>query len=92
MALPVLALTIAYLLVIATTDGAGSAIGFRAIFTMVLFPLVVLVTVAVNYVIAYKPFKSPSWAFSRGMIVPAIGVVLEYAYLWQIWEKYPSIS
>jgi phosphatidylglycerophosphate synthase len=90
--LPICALIVGYFLVIATTDGQGSSIGFRSIGALIAFPVVVLSTFALNFVIAFPRDKSRGSSFAIGMIVPVLVFIIEYVYLWQVWKQYPSIS
>lgn len=89
---PMCALAVGYFLVIATTDGEGSAIGFRAIGALIAFPIAVIVTFVVNFLIALPLESSRASSFAVGMVVPILILIAEYAYLWQVWEEYPSIS
>lgn len=90
--LPICALLIGYVLVMGTTQGEGSSIGFRAIAALIALPVVVLLTFALNFFIAFPRKTSRLSSFAIGMIVPAIALIVEYAYLWQIWKEYPDIS
>lgn len=90
--LPVCGLIVGYFLVLATTDGEGSSIGFRAIGALIVFPVVVLITLVINYVIAFPRTKSRSSSFAIGMVVPVLAVIIEYVYLWQVWRQYPDIG
>ena len=86
------ALIIGYLLVIATTDGEGSSIGFRAIGALIALPFAAIVTFVMNFLIALPLENSRSSSFVVGMIVPIMIFIAEYVYLWQVWKEYPSIS
>lgn len=90
--LPICALIAGYLLVIATTDGEGSSIGFRAIGALIALPVAVILTFALNFLIAFPREDSRSSSFAVGMIVPVLICKAEYVYLWQVWRQYPSIS
>ncbi|OEY67507.1 hypothetical protein [Marinobacter sp. X15-166B] len=90
--LPLCAMTAGYFLVIATTDGQGSSIGFRAIGVLVAFPIAVLVTALLNFLFVFSRKTTRSASFAAGMVVPILLLSIEYAYLWQVWEQYPGIS
>ena len=90
--LPICALLVGYFLVLATTDGEGSSIGFRAIGALIALPIVALLTFVVNFLIVFPWRKSRSSSFALGMIMPVLAVVLEYVYLWQVWKQYPDIG
>ena len=90
--LPICALIVGYLLVLATTDGEGSSIGFRAIGALIALPVVILVTFLVNFLIAFPRTRSRSSSFAVGMVMPVVAVVVEYVYLWQVWRQYPDIG
>jgi len=90
--LPICALVVGYFLVLATTNGEGSSIGFRAIGALIALPVVVLLTFVVNFLIAFPWEKSRSSSFAVGMVVPVVAVIFEYVYLWQIWKQYPDIG
>ena len=90
--LPMCALIVGYFLVLATTDGEGSSIGFRAIGALIALPVVVLITFAVNFLIAFPWKKSRSSSFAIGMVVPILVIIVVYVYLWQVWKQYPDIG
>ena len=90
--LPMIALTVGYFLVIATTDGQGSSIGFRALGALIAFPVALIVTFVFNFLVALPRENSRSGSFAFGMIAPVLILVAEYAFLWQVWEMYPDIS
>jgi phosphatidylglycerophosphate synthase len=90
--LPICALIVGYFLVLATTDGEGSTIGFRAIGALIALPVVVLTTFVGNFLIAFPWKKSRSSSFAVGMVVPVLAVIVEYVYLWQVWKQYPDIG
>lgn len=90
--LPILALTVGYFLVLMTADGAGSSIGFRAIGALIAFPAAILITFAINLLIAFPGEVSRSSSFAVGMIAPILVIVAEYVYLWQAWRQYPDIG
>jgi phosphatidylglycerophosphate synthase len=90
--LPVCALIGGYFLVLATTHGEGSSIGFRAIGALIALPVVILVTFVANFLIAFPRKKSRSSSFAVGMVVPVLAVIVEYVYLWQVWRQYPDIG
>jgi phosphatidylglycerophosphate synthase len=90
--LPMGGLIIGYFLVIATTDGAGSSIGFRAIGALIALPVVILITFVVNFLIVLPLEKSRLSSFATGMIVPVVTFIIEYVYLWQVWRQSPDIS
>ena len=90
--LPILALTVGYFLVLMTTDGAGSSIGFRAIGALIAFPAAILLTFVINILIAFPREVSRWSSFAIGLIAPVLVIVVEYVYLWQVWRQYPDIG
>lgn len=90
--LPMCALMVSYFLVLATTQGEGSSIGFRAIGALIALPVVMLVTFVINFLIAFPWNKSRLSSFAIGMVVPVLAVIAEYVYLWQVWRQYPDIG
>ena len=92
MILPICLLVIGYLLVIGTTHGEGSAIGFRALGVLIALPVVVLSTFGINLLIAFPWQRSRTTSFVLGMLVPVSVWVAEYVYLWQLWRQFPDIS
>jgi len=90
--LPMCSLIVGYFLVIATTNGEGSSIGFRAIGALIAFPIAAIVTLVLNFLIAFPRENSRSSSFVVGMVVPILIFIAEYVYLWQVWKQYPSIS
>lgn len=92
MILPICLLVIGYLLVISTTQGEGSAIGFRALGVLIALPAVVLSTFGINLLIAFPWQRSRTLSFVLGMLVPVSVWVAEYVYLWELWRQFPDIS
>ncbi len=90
--LPIGVLAVGYVLVMGTAHGRGSSIGFRAIGTLIAFPVVISCTFLLNLLIALPLKKSRFSSFAVGMIVPVLACIIEYAYLWQVWREYPDIS
>ncbi len=90
--LPICSLIVGYMLVLATTQGVGSSIGFRAIGALIALPFAVLLNFGINFVFVFPLTTSRSSSFWVGMAAPVLTFVIEYAYLWQIWKKYPDLS
>lgn len=90
--LPICVLIVGYFLVLATTHGEGSSIGFRAIGAFIALPIVVILTFVINFIIAFPWQRSRLSSFAVGVIVPILAIIVEYVYLWQVWKQYPDIG
>lgn len=89
---PLLFLVAGYFLVLGTAQGAGSSIGFRAIGAFIFSPAVLIINFLINLSLVLPFIKSKQSALAFGLITPVISLVIEYAFLWQIWKQYPDIG
>ena len=90
--LPICFLIVGYFLVLITAENAGSSIGFRAIGAFIYFPIVILLTFVINFIIAFPLKKSRLSSFAVGVVVPIVAIITEYVFLWQVWKQYPDIG
>ncbi len=89
---PLLFLVVGYVLVLGTAQGAGSSIGFRALGALIFSPAVLIANFLVNLALVLPFVKSKMSALAFGVIAPLTSLVIEYAYLWQVWKDYPDIG
>lgn len=82
---PLIFLVVAFWVVLSTATGEGPSIGGRGmVLALVLFPIAFVVTGLLNTGILFLSLRSRLNAFFFGLVVPAIVLVLAYAYLWRI--------
>lgn len=68
------------------THGEGPSVGGRGmVLFLVLFPAGFVIAAVLNTWVLFVPLRYRLNAFLLGTIVPAIGLVLAYAYQWRIW-------
>lgn len=76
---------LAFWALLTTTTGEGPSVGGRAmVLLLVLFPVGFFVGALLNCWILFAPVTRRLSAFLLGTIVPALMLVLAYAYLWHI--------
>ncbi len=69
-----------------TTHGEGPSVGGRGmVLFLVLFPVGFVIAAVLNTWVMLVSLRYRLSAFLLGSIVPAIGLVLAYAYQWRNW-------
>jgi hypothetical protein len=72
--------------ILVATHGEGPSVGGRGmVLVLVLFPAGFVVAAALNTWLLFVSLRYRLSAFLLGTIVPVIGLVLAYTYLWRIW-------
>ncbi|MCC6474184.1 MAG: hypothetical protein IT514_10610 [Burkholderiales bacterium] len=82
---PLVAGVVGFWLIGVATHGEGPSVGGRAmVLFLVLFPAGFVAAAGLNTWILFVPLRHRLSAFLLGCIVPALGLVLAYAYQWRI--------
>jgi hypothetical protein len=72
-------------LILVTTTGEGPSVGGRGtVLALVLFPAGLVAACLLNAWVLFASLRNRLSAFLLGSAVPAIGLDLAYAYLWQV--------
>jgi hypothetical protein len=83
---PLVAGVVGFWLIGVTAYGEGPSVGGRSmVLFLVLFPAGVVIAAVLNTWVLFVSLRHRLSAFLLGTIVPAIGLVLAYAYQWRIW-------
>lgn len=74
-----------FLLILGTATGEGPSVGGRGmVLALVLFPAGFVAVALLNTWVLFPALRSRLGAFTLGTFVPAVGLVLAYAYLWRL--------
>jgi len=83
---PLVVGVVGFWLIGVTTHGEGPSVGGRGmVLFLVLFPVGFVIAAVLNTWVMLVSLRYRRSAFLLGSIVPAIGLVLAYAYQWRIW-------
>jgi hypothetical protein len=83
---PLVVGVVGFWLIGVTTHGEGPSVGGRGmVLFLVLFPVGFVIAAVLNTWVMLVSLRYRLSAFLLGSIVPAIGLVLAYAYQWRIW-------
>jgi hypothetical protein len=83
---PLVVGVVGFWLIGVTTHGEGPSVGGRGmVLFLVLFPVGFVIAAVLNTWVLFVSLRYRRSAFLLGGIVPAIGLVLAYAYQWRIW-------
>ena len=73
-------------LVLSTSAGEGPSVGGRGtVLALIGFPVALLATTLLNVWVLFVPLRRRLSAFLLGAVLPALSLVLAYAYLWRFW-------
>ena len=83
---PLVVGVVGFWLIGVATHGEGPSVGGRSmVLFLVLFPAGIVIAAVLNTWVLFVPLRYRLSAFLLGTIVPAIGLVLAYAYQWRTW-------
>lgn len=82
---PLIVSVVGLWLILVTAHGEGPSVGGRGmVLVLVLFPSGLVAAGLLNTWVLFVSLRNRLSAFLLGTVVPAIGLVLAYAYLWRI--------
>ena len=71
--------------VLSTSAGEGPSVGYRGMqLSFFVFPAVFVVAALLNIWVLFAPVTRRASAFLLGSIFPALALIIEYAFLWNI--------
>lgn len=82
---PLIVFVVGFWVILSTATGEGPSVGGRGmVLALVLFPAALVAAGLLNTWVLFLSLRKRLSAFVLGTVVPVIGLVLAYAYLWRI--------